>query len=147
MSAENEKPYQALLDDRVYLGGAKDVERMVKEAGCDVIVDLRAEATECAYPSAEAEWIQIKIGDDADESLDVLFAEAVESIVRAYEAGRTVGVHCNGGKGRTGAVAVGTLIALGKAATLEEAEAMVQAARPIIQVKPHQREALAKLYK
>jgi protein-tyrosine phosphatase len=141
-----EKPYQALIENSIYLGGAADVERMVKEAGCEVIVDLRGEATECAYPSADVEWIRINIGDDSNDHLEERFAEAVASIVKAYEQGRKVGVHCNGGKGRTGAVAIGTLLALGKASSLEEAERMVKTVRPVIQVKPHQKDALVKLY-
>jgi protein-tyrosine phosphatase len=142
-----EKPYQALVEDRIYLGGAMEVERMVKEAGCEVIVDLRAEATECAYPSPGVEWIQIPIGDDSSENLDTLLKHAVEAVVAADGANRKVGFHCAGGKGRTGAVAVGTLLALGKARTIEEAERLAKEIRPILNLKPHQREALEKLYR
>jgi len=41
------------------MGAAADVEAMVKNETIDVIVDLRGDATACAYPGARAEWIQI----------------------------------------------------------------------------------------
>jgi len=50
------KNYHALLEDKIYMGGATDVEAMVKNEGIQVIVDLRGEATECAYPEAFAEF-------------------------------------------------------------------------------------------
>jgi protein-tyrosine phosphatase len=40
--------------------------------------------------------------------------------------------HCGGGSGRTGTIAVGTLLSLGLAKTVEEAEAIAKAARPKI---------------
>ncbi|WP_426452975.1 protein-tyrosine phosphatase family protein [Paenibacillus sp. S-38] len=140
------KTYQALVDDRIYLGGASDVKDMITEEQCEVIVDLRGEAEECAYPGSDAQWIKIGLGDDADEPQDVLFRQAIDTVVDAYRRGRKVGFHCGGGKGRTGAVAVGTLIALGKASTIEEAEAMAKEIRPVISIRPPQREALEKLF-
>jgi protein-tyrosine phosphatase len=54
--------------------------------------------------------------------------------------------HCGGGSGRTGTVAVGTLLSLGKAKTIGEAEEMAKAARPKINVKPQMKEALHRLF-
>lgn len=45
----SEKNYHALIPDKIFMGAATDVESMVKHEGIDVIVDLRGEATECAY--------------------------------------------------------------------------------------------------
>ncbi|MEF3310882.1 hypothetical protein PV433_18530 [Paenibacillus sp. GYB004] len=54
--------------------------------------------------------------------------------------------HCGGGKGRTGTVAAGTLLALGLSDTLDEAEAKAKSIRNIIDITPSQRESLHKLY-
>jgi hypothetical protein len=43
--------------------------------------------------------------------------------VNAYQAGQKVAFHCGGGKGRTGTVAAGTLLALGISKDVDEAEA------------------------
>ena len=47
-------------------------------------------------------------------------------LVNAYNEGKNVYFHCQGGSNRTGTVAIGTLLALGKASTIEEAEEMAK---------------------
>lgn len=138
--------YQALVEDKIYFGGAKDVEPMVKNEGIQVVVDLREEAEECAYPEASVKWIKIPLGDHAAEPQTDLFRKAIQEVVKAHHEGKKVGFHCGGGKGRTGTVAVGTLRELGIAQTLEEAEEKAKAIRPIIAVKPNQWEALRDIY-
>jgi protein-tyrosine phosphatase len=141
-----EKKYHALHDDKIFMGGAADVEAMVNNEGVQVVVDLRGEATECAYPEADVEWIQIPLGDNASESQESLFKIAIDEVVKAYHSGRKVAFHCGAGKGRTGTVAVGTLIALGQESTIDAAEAKAKSIRNIIDIKPVQRESLEKLY-
>ncbi|WP_312880216.1 hypothetical protein [Paenibacillus phytorum] len=72
------KNYQALHEDKIFFGGAADVEDMVKNEGVEVVVDLRGEATECAYPDANVEWIQVPLGDNAEGPQDVLFQQAIK---------------------------------------------------------------------
>ncbi|MGI2295944.1 protein-tyrosine phosphatase family protein [Paenibacillus sp. GXUN7292] len=140
------KRYQALIEDKIFFGGADDVEKMVEEEGVEVVVDLRGEATESAYPSERVEWIQVPLGDNADGPQDELFKQAINHIVDAYNSGKKVAFHCGGGSGRTGAVAVGTLITLGKSQTISEAEVLAKSIRPKVNIKPPQREALEKLF-
>lgn len=139
--------YQALIEDKIFFGGAKDVEQMVKNEGIDVVVDLREEAEECAFPEAPVQWIKVPLGDNTAEPQDDLFHLAIKEVVKAYREGKKVGFHCGGGKGRTGTVAVGTLRELGLAQSLEEAEEKAKSIRPIIAVKPNQWEALRAIYK
>ncbi|MDQ0876592.1 protein-tyrosine phosphatase [Paenibacillus sp. V4I3] len=141
-----QKNYQALVEDKIYFGGASDVKDMVKNEGVEVIVDLRGEATECAYPAGNVEWLQVPLGDNAEGPQDQLFEQAINHVVEAYRGGKKVGFHCGGGKGRTGAVAIGTLLALGKSQTIEEAERLAQSIRPVVSIKQPQREALEKLF-
>ena len=101
----SEKNYHALIPDKIFMGAAADVESMVKNEGIDVVVDLRGEATECAFA-----------------------------------------FHCGAGKGRTGTVVAGTLLALGLSDTLDEAEAKAKSIRTVIDMKPSQRESLNTLY-
>ncbi|MCH1638904.1 dual specificity protein phosphatase family protein [Paenibacillus timonensis] len=138
--------YQALVEDKIFFGGAKDVEQMVTEEGVEVVVDLREEAEECAYPSAQVQWIKVPLGDNTVEPEAELFQSAIQEVVKAYREGKKVAFHCGGGKGRTGTVAVGTLKELGMAPTLEEAEQQAKSIRPIIAVKPNQWEALRAIY-
>ncbi|MFC4103431.1 protein-tyrosine phosphatase family protein [Paenibacillus xanthanilyticus] len=141
------KNYQNLVEDKIFFGGAADVEDMFKNEAIEVVVDLRGEATECAYPNENLEWVQIPLGDNAEGPQDQLLKEAIHHVVEAYKSGKKVGFHCGGGSGRTGAVAVGTLIELGKSQTIEEAESLAKSIRPKVNIKPAQREALEKLYK
>jgi protein-tyrosine phosphatase len=138
--------YHALVEDRIFFGGAKDVEAMIKNEKVDVIVDLRGEATQCAYPSAHAEWIQIPLGDNSPLVTEQLFKQAIEEVVDAYKAGKKVGFHCGAGSGRAGTVAAGTLIELGLATSVGEAEENAKKIRPIVNLGYAQREALYKLY-
>lgn len=142
-----QKNYHNLVGDRIFFGGAADVEAMFRNEGIEVVVDLRSEATECAYPNEDLQWIQVPLGDHAAEPQEQLFKQAVSHVVDAYKAGKKVGFHCGGGSGRTGAVAVGALIELGASHNIEEAEALAKSIRPKINIKPPQREALEKLYK
>ncbi|KQX51895.1 protein-tyrosine phosphatase family protein [Paenibacillus sp. Root444D2] len=140
------KNYQALIEDKIFFGGASDVEDMIKNENVEVIVDLRGEATECAFPAGNVEWIQVPLGDNAEVPQDQLFQQAIDHVIEAYNSGKKVGFHCGGGKGRTGAVAIGTLISLGKSQTIEEAEKIAQSIRPVVNVRAPQREALEKLF-
>ncbi|EFM12309.1 dual specificity protein phosphatase [Paenibacillus curdlanolyticus YK9] len=141
------KDYHALVDDRIYMGGAADVKDAVTTEKCDIIVDLREEATECAYSEDQTiKWIKVGIGDNAKIPQEDLFHQAIEHVVNAYRNGKKVMFHCGGGKGRTGAVAIGTLLTLGKASTIDEAEKMAQKIRPVINIREPQREALKKLF-
>lgn len=141
-----QKNYQSLHEEQIFFGGAADVEDMVKNEQVKVIVDLREESTECAYPSAGVEWIKIPLGDNTEGPQDKLFQQAIHHVVEAYKSGKKVGFHCGGGSGRTGAVAIGTLITLGKCQTIEEAETMAKDIRPKVNIKPPQREALERLF-
>ncbi|MGG2196473.1 protein-tyrosine phosphatase family protein [Paenibacillus validus] len=140
------KTYQALVEDRIFVGGAADVKDMITEAHCDMIVDLREEATEPAYTDGNVTWIHIPIGDNSEIPQEEQFDKAIMQVVTAYRNDQKVGFHCGGGKGRTGAVAIGTLIELGKARSIEEAEELAKSIRPVIHIRPPQREALEKLF-
>ncbi|CAN7273933.1 protein-tyrosine phosphatase family protein [Paenibacillus sp. LjRoot56] len=140
------KNYQALVEDKIFFGGASDVEDMIKNENVEVVVDLRGEATESAYPADGVEWLHVPLGDNAEEPQDQLFQQAINHVVEAYKSGKKLGFHCGGGKGRTGAVAVGTLIALGKSENIEDAESLAKSIRPVISIRQPQREALEKLF-
>jgi protein-tyrosine phosphatase len=138
--------YHALVEDRIYFGGARDVEAMIKNEKVDVIIDLRGEATQSAYPTNYTEWIQIPLGDNSPIVTEQLFKRAIEEVVGAYNAGKKVGFHCGAGSGRAGTVAAGTLIALGLASTVSEAEEIAKSIRPIVEMGYAQKEALFKIY-
>ena len=138
--------YHALVEDRIFFGGARDVEAMIKNEKVDVIVDLRGEATQSAYPSPLTEWIKVALGDNSPLVTEQLFKQAIEEVVGAYKAGKKVGFHCGAGSGRAGTVAAGTLLALGLATTVAEAEEKAKRIRPIVNLGYAQKEALFKLY-
>ncbi|QOK29962.1 dual specificity protein phosphatase family protein (plasmid) [Cytobacillus oceanisediminis] len=134
------KNYHELIKDRIYIGGADDVKEMIRNEKADVIFDLRAEA-----PEADYDRIHSPIVDDA-ENQDESIKLSIEHVVNAYNEGKKVYFHCAGGSNRTGTVAIGSLLSLGKAKTIEEAEEMAKAARPKINVKPEMKESLHRLF-
>lgn len=134
------KNYHELIKDRIYIGGADDVKEMMRNENADVIFDLRAEA-----PEADYDRIHSPIVDDA-ENQDESIKQSIEHVVNAYNEGKKVYFHCAGGSNRTGTVAIGSLLSLGKAKTIEDAEEMAQAARPKINVKPEMKDSLHRLF-
>ncbi|MCM3708800.1 dual specificity protein phosphatase family protein [Cytobacillus firmus] len=134
------KNYHELIKDRIYIGGADDVKEMLRNEKAEVIFDLRAEAPEVDY-----DRIHSPIVDDA-ENQDESIKQSIEHVVNAYNEGKKVYFHCAGGSNRTGTVAIGSLLSLGKAKTIEEAEAMAKTARPKINVKPEMKESLHRLF-
>ncbi|WP_394237437.1 dual specificity protein phosphatase family protein [Niallia oryzisoli] len=136
------KNYQELVKDRIYIGGADDVEEMMGNEKVDIIFDLRAEA-----PTEESKYNRVHspIVDDAERQ-DKSVKKSIEHVVNSYNEGKKVYFHCQGGSNRTGTVAIGTLLAIGEAGTIEEAENMAKTARPKINVKPEMKEALKRIY-
>lgn len=138
----SEKSYQALVKDRIFIGGADDAKDVVANEKADVVFDLRAEA-----PTETAEYYRIHspIVDD-EEGQEESIKNAIESVMNAYNEGKKVYFHCGGGSNRTGTVAIGTLLGLGEASSIEEAERKAQSIRPKIKVKPEMKEALKRIY-
>ena len=135
--------YQELVQGRIFIGGAADAKTAVENEGIDLVFDLRAEAGDSdeSYTRVHA-----PIVDDSKEQQDESIQEAVDGVVTAYEEGKKVFFHCAGGSNRTGTVAIGTLLALGEAKSIEEAEQMARGVRPIISVKPELKESLQRLF-
>lgn len=140
------KPYHELILGRIYFGGAADIQQMVDEEGVEVVVDLREEATACAATAEGVRWVQIPLADHAEAPEPALFASAIAAVTEAYQQGRKVAFHCGAGRGRTGTVAAGVLLALGLARDVDSAIAQAKAIRPQLNVKPLQRESLERLY-
>jgi protein-tyrosine phosphatase len=130
------------LIDRIYIGGAEDVNEMMENEKVDIIYDLRAESEEY---KGNFNRVHSPIVDDADLQ-DESVKKSIDHVVSAYNEGKKVYFHCQGGSNRTGTVAIGTLLALGEAKTIEEAEEMAMSARPKINVKPEMKETLKRLY-
>ncbi|NLP50948.1 dual specificity protein phosphatase family protein [Bacillus sp. RO1] len=137
----NEKNYQSLMEN-VFIGGADQAREAHSNEGLDVIIDLRAETDNLGDNLPR---IHMPIVDDAakqDESVKA----AIEYVVQAQQEGKKVYFHCSGGRNRTGTVAMGTLLHLGKASTVEEAERLATSIRPVINVKPELKEVLQNMY-
>jgi thioredoxin reductase (NADPH) len=136
-----EKNYQALIDDRIFIGGVADVSSAIEKEKIDVVYDLRAEV---AASSSEISKHQPIVDDGAfqDESIRT----GVKQIVQDYQDGKKIFFHCNSGRGRAGTMAVATLMELRLADTIEEAEARVKMVRPEVDVKPQFKDALKRIY-
>ncbi|QUW20958.1 dual specificity protein phosphatase family protein [Sporosarcina sp. Marseille-Q4063] len=136
------KTYQELIEKSIFIGGADDAVDVMKNEKVDVIVDLRAES---ANISSDSNRIHCPIVDGADLQ-DESVNKAINSVVKSYNDGKKVFVHCGGGSNRTGTVAIGTLLALGKADTIAEAEKKAKTIRPKINVKPAMKDSLKRLF-
>lgn len=136
------KKYQELIENRIFIGGAADAKEMMEDEKADVIFDLRAEALEHDVPEIR---VHVPIVDDAKQQ-DESVQRAINEVVKAYKEGKKVYFHCAGGSNRTGTVAIGTLLALGEAKSLEEAEEKAKAVRTKINVKSEMKESLQRLF-
>ncbi|PLR95514.1 protein-tyrosine phosphatase family protein [Bacillus sp. T33-2] len=136
------KNYQELVKDRIYIGGADNAKDVLENEKVDVIFDLRAEAP-------EEDTIRIRVHspivDDAQHQEESI-KESIDQVVNAYNEGKKIYFHCGGGSNRTGTVAIGMLLQLGKAKSIEEAEEIAKTIRPKINVKPEMKEALQSIH-
>lgn len=135
--------YNELIEGRVYFGGADDAANAVCEKEIGKVIDLRVNGREdkVDYP-----YIHQPIADESDE-IPQSIQDGVKEVVHAYQSGEKVYFHCGSGNGRASVMAVATLMELGAAGALEEAENMVKEVRPSASIRPNMREALEKLYK
>ncbi|MCM3637073.1 dual specificity protein phosphatase family protein [Sporosarcina luteola] len=136
------KPYKALVTDRIFFGGVDAIDELVANEKIDVIYDLRAKV-DGPLPSELS--VHQPLLDDADEQ-DNSIREAVKKVMDAYQDGKNVYFHCNTGRGRGGTLAAATLLELGKAENIEEAELMTQAIRSETNIKPAFKAALNRIY-
>jgi thioredoxin reductase (NADPH) len=134
-----EKNYEALISNRIFVGGVDGVEPLLENEKIDVIFDLRATKTE--HP-AESLCVYQPIVDNEDASIK----NAMNEVIKAYNEGKNIYFHCGTGGGRAGTMAVATLMELGLAETIEEAENQAKVIRPKIDIKSKQKEALERIY-
>jgi thioredoxin reductase (NADPH) len=134
--------YQALIPKHIFIGGVDDIEEMMNNEQVDVIYDLRAES-----PVEESSYIRVHfpIVDDTDHQ-DESVKYAINQVVKSFKGGKKVYFHCSSGRNRTGAVAIGVLLELKEAGTIEEAEQKVKSIRNQIKVKSEMKEVLKRLY-
>lgn len=137
------KEYHELIKDRIFIGGAADAPIAAEAEEIDVVVDLRAEVPGGDYGYQR---IHSPILDNSLEQQDDSVRGAIDQVVDAYNAGKKIYFHCAGGSNRTGAVAIGTLLALDKAESIGEAELQATSVRPKINVKEPLKESLARIF-
>lgn len=135
--------YDELIKGRVYFGGAGDVQAVVDEQAVHKVIDVRVNGRSEAV---DYNYIHVPIADESEETATSI-KTGVQHVVDAYRAGETVYFHCGSGGGRAGVMAVATLMELGLAKDLEDAEAKAKEARPAINIRPNMRESLENLYK
>ncbi|MBT2684081.1 dual specificity protein phosphatase family protein [Bacillus sp. ISL-37] len=134
--------YQELIPKRIYIGGADAIPELLKKEKIDVVYDLRAENAEGDYDYNRKHQPIVDNAENQDESVK----QAIDEVINAYESGKNVYFHCSGGKNRTGTVAIGTLLKLGEANSIEEAEAKAKGIRSVINVNPEMKAALGRLF-
>ena len=123
-------------------GGVDAVEDLLTNEKIDIIYDLRAEVN---GPLSSNISVHQPIVDEAEHQ-DKSIQAAVKEVIGAYNAGKNVYFHCNTGRGRAGTVATATLLELGLANSVEEAEQKAKEIRPTINVRPQFKEALKRIY-
>lgn len=134
--------YQELIKNRIYFGGADDVPEMMSNENADVVFDLRVKEYDV---DSNVNRVHSPIVDDQENQAESL-KNALNHVKDAYQNNKKVFFHCGGGNTRAGTVAIGTLLALDKAKTIDEAEEMVRSIRPTIKFKPEMKNALKEIF-
>ncbi|MCM3065783.1 dual specificity protein phosphatase family protein [Priestia flexa] len=139
MNSEN---YQSLIYNRILIGSALDVKEMILANPVDIIYDLRTEDLEHDEPTLRVHMPIVDDKERQDESIE----RAIRAVVSSYKEGKKTYFHCAGGSNRTGTVAMGVLLALGEAGSIEEAEKKVKATRSKVNIKPEMKASLQRLF-
>ena len=135
--------YKELIPNRIFIGGVDAIDNLLATENIDVIYDLRAEV-KGELPSDRS--IHQPIVDDAEQQDDSI-QTAVKKVIDAYNDGKNVYFHCNTGRGRAGTIATATLLELGLADSVDEAEQKAIEIQPTINLKPQFKDALKRIYK
>ncbi|MEC0168222.1 protein-tyrosine phosphatase family protein [Paenibacillus graminis] len=139
------KNYHELIPGKVYIGGENALFAALQEQEITDVFDLRDTGTEAeGFPAEVTRHHYPIVEHESGQEASVL--AAIHAVKEAVTGGKTVYFHCAGGRNRTGTVATGVLLELGLASTVEEAEALAQAKRPDISIKPEMREVLQDFY-
>lgn len=141
----NEKAYHALVPN-LYMCGAQDVHQLIQEQGIDVVVDLRAEIDPAELAPLNITRIHAPLEDHSMGMEESQMKEAIHAVVTHHQSGKKVAFHCGSGRGRTGAVAVGTLMELGLASDIDHALSIAREARSVLKMNEAQRATLRRLY-
>lgn len=136
------KMYQELIPNRIFIGGVDAIEDLLESEKIDVIYDLRAKLKD--EPSSDISVHQPIV--DEEENQDESIKAAVKEVIDSYHAGKNIYFHCNTGRGRAGTIATATLLELGLATSVDEAEQKAKAIREQINVRPQFKEALKRIY-
>jgi rhodanese-related sulfurtransferase len=137
--------YNPLIPGRIYIGSERDAQDMADFAGCDFILDLREETAQPAFSSDHSQWIHIGLNDHITGQ-EALIQKAIQTVVHLYHQGKTVGIHCEAGRCRTAAVAIGVLLELGICRKLKEALEYVEITRKQTDLHPCIKQSLANLF-
>ena len=137
------KSYQELITNRVYIGSAASAEEATNELDLDKVFDLRVESLDDDMTGKRVHLPIIDGKEKQDESVK----NVINAVKKAYDNDEAIFFHCSGGKNRTGTVAIGLLLELGLAKSIEEAEEKAVSIRSEISVKPEMKETLGRLYR
>ena len=134
----NEVTSGLFLGARLFPGEAD----ALRARGVTAVIDLTSELpTAAVFARAPFERYAVPTLDRAPPP-PAVFDDAVAWVTAQIVSGRAVYVHCAFGRGRSATLAAAALIALGRAAGVREAVAMVTAARPSVSIKGEQLAAL-----
>jgi len=137
------KTYSELIPNRIFIGGLDAIDDLLKTEKIDVIYDLRAEVQ---GPLASEISIHQPITNEESEQ-EQSIKDATQKVIDSYNDGENIYFHCNTGRGRGGTIATSTLIALGLANSVDDAEQMAMEINPDINVRPQFKKHLKNIYK
>ena len=136
------KKYEELIPNRIFIGGIDAIDELLSNEKIDVIYDLRAEVEDSLSSDISVHQPILDEAEHQDESIKA----AVKEVINSYHAGKNVYFHCNTGRGRAGTIATATLLELGFAHSVDEAEIKATEIRPKISVRPQFKDALKRIY-
>ncbi|WP_438311682.1 protein-tyrosine phosphatase family protein [Sporosarcina sp. FA9] len=142
MKTLKENLYQELIPGRIFIGGIDAIDGLLSNEKIDVIYDLRAEVKHPLSTEISVHQPILDVGEQQDNSI----ISTVNTIVEAYNSGKNIYFHCNTGRGRAGTIAAATLLELGLANTVNDAEQKALEIQPQINIKLQFKEALIRIY-
>ncbi len=132
--ASRSEPWNS-VDDRFWIGRRLSSEEadLAIRRGVTAVLDLASELSE-ARPFLSVNYCELQVLDLTAPTQAHL--DQAVAFIRAKAERGIVYVHCKAGYSRTAAVAGAYLLETGKATCVEEAAAMLRAARPQIVIRP-----------
>lgn len=125
--------YQNLIKG-IFVCALPAVDHVIKKENISAVIDLRAEA-QYDTKNENVNYVNIPL-IDGEPNQKQLLQKGIKEVIKFYKEGKQVVLHWQGGKSRTGSVALRVLLELNIVDSIDKGLQLLKEVRPEIVIHP-----------